>query len=96
MLFTLFLVFPPALLVQGASIEERLSKLEGQMSSVESRLTHRQLQTTAAFSVRLSDDYQMTDAPVIFDRVDLNIGDGYEPSTGKVIFLQTSIKRNRK
>ena len=35
-----------------------------------------------AFSTRLTDDAIITDSPVIFDVVDLNIEDGYDEFTG--------------
>ena len=38
---------------------------------------------SAAFSTRLDEDTELTDSPVIFGRVDLNIGDGYDEFTGK-------------
>ena len=41
------------------------------------------LDVTYAFSVRLHEDTETNDNPVIFGNVDLNIGDGYDEFVGK-------------
>ena len=41
------------------------------------------IQVSAAFSVRLHEDTTLGDSAVIFETVDLNIGDGYDEFTGK-------------
>ena len=35
-----------------------------------------------AFSARLRDDTNINDSPVVFDEVDLNVGDGYDEFSG--------------
>ena len=35
-----------------------------------------------AFSVRLTEDTSLDEAPLIFDMVDLNIGEGYDKFSG--------------
>ena len=40
------------------------------------------MEVPVAFSTRLSEDRSINDSPVIFDVVDLNIGDGYDEFTG--------------
>ena len=43
------------------------------------------VEVPVAFSTRLTDDTSINDSPVIFGVVDLNIGDGYDEFTGKLI-----------
>ena len=43
------------------------------------------VEVPVAFSTRLTDDTSINDSPVIFGTVDLNIGDGYDEFTGKLI-----------
>ena len=38
-----------------------------------------------AFSTRLDENTSINDSPVIFETVDLNIGDGYDEFTGKFV-----------
>ena len=51
------------------------------------------VEVPVAFSTHLTDDTSITDGPVIFDVVDLNIGDGYDEFTGNLI---TNIQGRRR
>ena len=44
--------------------------------------------TTVAFSVRLHEDTTLNDEPLIFEAVDLNIGNGYNEYSGMLILQQ--------
>ena len=37
---------------------------------------------SAAFSARLDEDTVLSDSPVVYGTVDLNVGDGYDEFTG--------------
>ena len=41
---------------------------------------------SAAFSVRLHEDTVLSDSPLVYETVDLNIGDGYDEFTGLLKF----------
>ena len=43
------------------------------------------VETRIAFSTRLTENVRINDNPLIFDVVDLNIGDGYNEFTGTLI-----------
>ena len=77
----LFAFLSVASLIQAASIEERLSRLEEEVLG-------QQAQTSAAFSVRLDVNTEITDATVLFGQVDLNVGGGFDASTGMDICTQ--------
>ena len=69
--------------VKGASVEERLSRLEEEVSAVRRQVSlGQQAATSAAFSARLAEDTTMNDGAVLFSVVDLNVGGGYDGSTG--------------
>ena len=44
---------------------------------------HFSVRDPVAFSTRLDENTSLNDSPVIFETVDLNIGDGYDEFTGK-------------
>ena len=56
-------------------------------------LLHFSVEVPVAFSTRLTDDTSINDSPVIFETVDLNIGDGYDEFTGNSITNITFISR---
>ena len=79
----LFVFLSVIALIQTASTEERLFRLEEEVSAVKRQVSlGQQAQTSAAFSARLDEDTTMNDGAVIFGRVDLNVGGGYDGSTG--------------
>ena len=85
---TLFAFLSVVALTQAASVQERLSRLEDEVSAVKRHVfLGQQAQTSAAFSVRLDEDVTITDATVLFDRVDLNVGGGFDASTGMGICI---------
>ena len=47
-----------------------------------------QAQTSPAFSVRLDADTEINDATVLFGQVNLNVGGGFDVSTGMDICMQ--------
>ena len=54
------------------------------------------VEVPVAFSTRLTDDTSINESPVIFDVVDLNIGDGYDEFTGNLIFYRRITRNYRK